>query len=50
MLVFSDADGAVWIAYTDFAFIGHRHRIQDRDAQLKTAAGVAASIAAAGAR
>jgi uncharacterized protein (DUF302 family) len=50
MLVFADADGGVWIAYTDFAFIARRHHIQDRDAQLKTAAQVAASIAAAGAR
>jgi uncharacterized protein (DUF302 family) len=50
MLVFADADGGVWIAYTDFAFIARRHRIRDRDTQLKTAAGVAASIAAAGAR
>lgn len=50
MLVFEDADGGVWIAYTDFAFIGRRHHIKDRDAQLKMASEVAASIAAAGAR
>jgi len=50
MLVFEDADGGVWIAYTDFAFIARRHQIQDRDAQLKMASEVAGSIAAAGAR
>lgn len=50
MLVFADADGGVWIAYTDFAFIAARHHIQDRAAQLKMASEVAASIAAAGAR
>ena len=50
MLVFADADGGVWIAYTDFTFIAHRHHIRDRDAQLKMAAEVSASIAAADAR
>ena len=47
MLVFQDTDGQVWIAYTDFAFIGRRHHIADRDAQLKMASEVAASIASA---
>jgi uncharacterized protein (DUF302 family) len=46
MLVFEDDAGAVWIAYTDFAYIGRRHQIGDRDAQLKMANEVAASIAA----
>ncbi len=50
MVVFEDAEGGVWIAYTDFAFIARRHHLQDRDAQLKMASEVAASIAAAGAR
>jgi len=49
MLVFADADGSVWIAYTDFAYIGRRPQMMDRDAQLQTASEVAASIAAAGA-
>ena len=49
MLVFADADGGVWIAYTDFAYIGHRHAMKDRDAQLKMASEVAGSIAKAGA-
>lgn len=45
MLVFQDADGHVWVAYTDFAFIAHRHQIANRDAQFKMASEVAASIA-----
>jgi len=49
MVVFEDADGGVWIAYTDFAFIARRHHIKDRDAQFKMAGEVAGSIAAAGA-
>lgn len=49
MLVFADEDGGVWIAYTDFAYIAHRHHIENRDAQLKMASEVAASVAAAGA-
>ncbi len=50
MLVFEDADGGVWIAYTDFAYIARRHHIDDRNAQFKMAAEVAGSVAAAGAR
>ena len=49
MLVFEDADGGVWIAYSDFAYIGRRHHMANRDAQLKMASEVAASIASAGA-
>lgn len=45
MLVFQDDAGQVWIAYTDFAYIGKRHHLKDRDAQLKMASEVAASIA-----
>ncbi|HXZ67198.1 MAG TPA: DUF302 domain-containing protein [Alphaproteobacteria bacterium] len=45
MLVFQDDAGGVWIAYTDFAYIGKRHHIENRDAQLKMASEVAASIA-----
>lgn len=45
MLVFQDDSGAVWIAYTDFGYIGKRHHIENRDAQLKMASEVAASIA-----
>ena len=45
MLVFQDADGHVWVSWTDFAFIARRHHIDNRAAQFKMAAEVAASIA-----
>jgi len=47
MLVVEDADGAVWVAWSDFDWIGKRYRIGDRAAQLKMASDVAASIAGA---
>lgn len=47
MLVTEDADGAVWVAWTDFETIARRYRIADKPAQFKMAAEVAASIAAA---
>jgi uncharacterized protein (DUF302 family) len=46
MLVFEDATGQVWIAYSDFTFIANRHHIRDKEAQFKMASEVAASIAA----
>lgn len=46
LLVFEDAKGQVWTAYTDFSWIAHRHGIKDRDAQFATATGVIASITA----
>ena len=46
MLVYRDAAGAVWIAWTDFGWIARRHHIADRDADFKMASQVAASIAA----
>jgi uncharacterized protein (DUF302 family) len=45
MLVFEDADGKVWIAWTDFDWIARRHHIENRAAQFKMASEVAASIA-----
>jgi uncharacterized protein (DUF302 family) len=45
MLVLQDADGNVWVAWTDFDYIAHRHHITDREAQFKMASDVAASIA-----
>ena len=45
MLVAQDADGTVWVAWTDFAFIRNRYSIADRDAALKMASEVSASIA-----
>src|SRR5262249_33455672 len=47
MLVTQDAKGQVWVAWTDFDRIAHRHHIEDRGAQFKMASEVAASIASA---
>jgi len=45
MLVYRDAAGQVWVAYSDFGWIAKRHGITDRDAQFRMASQVAASIA-----
>jgi len=45
MLVYRDADGTVWIAWTDFAWIARRHGVATREAQFHMASDVAASIA-----
>jgi uncharacterized protein (DUF302 family) len=45
MLVRQDADGAVWVAYTDFGFIAHRYGITDRDAVVAMATKVSALVA-----
>jgi uncharacterized protein (DUF302 family) len=47
MLVTRDDDGAVWISWTDFRFVASRYQLRDRDAQIKMAGEVAASIASA---
>jgi uncharacterized protein (DUF302 family) len=47
MLITQDASGQVWVAWTDFDRIAHRHHITDREAQFKMASEVAASIASA---
>lgn len=44
LLVFQDALGDVWAAYTDFQWIARRHRITDRNEQFQTASQVIASI------
>ena len=44
VLVYQDAAGAVWAAYTDFAWIARRHGITDRDQQFKMASTVIDSI------
>jgi uncharacterized protein (DUF302 family) len=44
LLVYRDDKGAVWTAYTDFAWIAKRHGVQSRDAQFHMASEVAASI------
>lgn len=46
MLVYRDAQGAVWVSYSDFGWIAKRHGINSRDAQFQMATEVAASIAA----
>ena len=45
MLVYRDAQGQVWVAYTDFEWIARRHGVTSRDAQFVMATQVAASIA-----
>jgi uncharacterized protein (DUF302 family) len=45
MLVYRDAEGAVWVAWTDFAWIAKRHGVAMREAQFHMASEVAASIA-----
>ena len=47
MLVTQDDDGTVWVSWTDFAFIAGRYQLSDRDAQIKMANEVSASIASA---
>jgi uncharacterized protein (DUF302 family) len=45
MLVVEDADGSVWLAWTDFQYIARRYHIKNRGPQFKMASEVAASIA-----
>ena len=44
LLVYQDAGGQVWVAYTDFAWIARRHGIANRDKEFKMASEVIASI------
>jgi len=44
LLVYQDADGNVWVAYTDFAWIAKRHGITNRDKEFKMASEVISSI------
>jgi uncharacterized protein (DUF302 family) len=44
LLVFQDADGTVWTAYTDFDWIARRHSIADRGSQFRMASMVVESI------
>ncbi len=46
LLVYRDARGQVWVAYTDFGWIAKRHAVAMREQQFHMAAEVAASIAA----
>jgi uncharacterized protein (DUF302 family) len=44
VLVYQDEKGDVWVNYTDFMWIAHRHGITDRDDAFKKASEVIASI------
>ena len=44
VLVYQDAKGDVWVAYTDFAWIARRHGITNREKEFKMASEVIASI------
>jgi uncharacterized protein (DUF302 family) len=44
LLVYQDAQGNVWVAYTDFAWIARRHGITDREKEFNTASEVISSI------
>jgi uncharacterized protein (DUF302 family) len=44
VLVYQDDKGDVWVLYTDFTWIAHRHGIMDRDDAFKKASEVIASI------
>lgn len=46
MLVVEEADGSVWLAWTDFGWMAKRYGITTQDAQFKMAGEVAGSIAA----
>jgi uncharacterized protein (DUF302 family) len=46
MLVYREAQGQVWVAYSDFEWIAKRHGVITRDQQFHMASQVAASIAA----
>ena len=51
LLVYEDENGQVWTAYTDFAYIARRHRIEGMDAEaFQKASGVIASITSSVAR
>ncbi len=46
MLVTQEADGSVWLAWTDFDWLARRYAIKDKAAQLVMASSVAAGLAA----
>jgi uncharacterized protein (DUF302 family) len=50
MLVTEEADGTVWLAWTDFVWIAHRYAIKDKDAQFEMATAVAAGLASEAAK
>jgi len=46
MLILEEADGSVWLAWTDFGFIARRYGIKTLGAQVKMATAVSGAIAA----
>ena len=44
LLVYQDEKGDVWVLYTDFTWIAHRHGIMDRDEAFAKASDVIGSI------
>lgn len=46
LLVYQDDSGKVWMAYTDFNWIAHRHKVSNRKKEFKMASEVIASIVA----
>ncbi len=46
MLVVEEADGSVWLAWTDFGFIARRYGIESLTAQVRMATEVSGAIAA----
>ena len=44
VLVLQQADGSVWVAWSDFAWIARRHHITDREPQFAMATSVVESI------
>jgi uncharacterized protein (DUF302 family) len=46
VLVLQEADGSVWVTWTDFAWIARRHHIGDRQQQFAMATSVVESITA----
>jgi uncharacterized protein (DUF302 family) len=44
VLVLQEADGSVWVAWSDFAWIARRHHIADREQQFAMASSVVESI------
>jgi len=44
LLVYQDERGDIWVLYTDFTWIAHRHGIMDRDEAFNKASDVIASI------
>lgn len=50
LLVYQDKAGQVWMAWTDFQWIGRRHGIANRDRELAMATSVVASVTSAAMR